>query len=335
MIVTIPYEFKNGQPETGNIIIDTVNGPFCGEKYFELRPQSVSTIDVSGTPYDCTFFTFEGDVYGTYSKTPQEFIDLSVQCFECANTGEIGCVCDEQEAKFDWDLTAHTADAYVSTTIVKDVGAVGGPFVYSLDLTVNGTPYASGLIVWDDNAPAGPASESVKDYFDAIIAAIEGLSIPEYEGAWNKGVNDAADNNEGVGMLQLFFNTGTTVNLLTIEANAAPLGTFTGPTATITYAEIEFTDTSVVAPSDIITDYTWYVWDGENIAVSTNGNNPTYAVWGIQSCNYLNPNNGWILTLVIGTQNGCVYNNVATAIIIPADVNDCIVNGNAQTGSGK
>lgn len=333
MIITIPYEFKNGIPEVGNIYIDTTDGPYCGEKYFELRPQSVSTIDVLGTPYDCTFFNFEGNIYGVYSKTPQEFIDLSVLCFSCANSDEGFCGCEEQETTFDWDLTAHYADAYASTTIVKDVGT--GNFVYTLDLTVNAVVYATGLVIWDDSDPAGPASESVRDYFDALIAAIDGLAIPEYEGAWNKAVNGAADNNEGVDMLQLFFNTGTTVNVFSISANAAPIGTVGAAVPTITYAEMEFLDTSVVGPADLITDYTWQCWDGENIMVSTDWANPTFPVWSIQSCDYLNPNNAWILSSAIVTQNGCVYNNVATAIVLASDVNDCIVNGVAKIGTGK
>lgn len=328
-VITIPYQFKNGLPESGDIVIDTTNGPLCGEKYFELRPTKVSEIQTGGSTVQCTYFRYDGIEYGVYTKTPSEFIDLSIQCFPC-DGGD--CNCNEQETTFDWEMTAHESDSYLSTTIVKPVGS--GDFLYQLILEVDSVVYASSVTVWNDALTVDPASQVTKDYIDAIIALIESYNIPNFNSGWNKAVNGMADNKNGVGMLELFFEVGATINQFVIEANAVSYGTISANGQKYDYAEIEFTDNSTVNVSDNIVEYTWGVWDGENMMVSTDGDNPTTPVWNLQSCGYLNPNNGWVMTEVISTTNGCVSNNTATAIINSTDILDCITNGTTKTGTG-
>lgn len=330
-LVLIPYDYKNGVRAPDSIAIETNNFELCGEKYFELRILSVVNGYSNGTPVLVTSFSYKGDIYSVESDTisSQDLIYLINNAFSCP----LDCNCDGQDTTFDYELTASQVDAFYSDKIVEDVG--GGNAIYAFtSITINGTPYPTATI-WDDAIVGEKAADKPFDYIAEIISYLESLSIPQYKGAFNRAVNDMADNYEGDNLLELYFTSGTTV-VITISINAAPSGSFGGMTTKTIALSLEFTDTSTLSPSDSIVSRIWSVSDGQTkLENSTNGT-ILLPVYTIQGCGYnLDTTKGWVLNEVIRTENGCTIDNLATAVILPVDIEDCITNGTIKTGSGS
>lgn len=329
-LVTIPYNFKNGVAESGTISIDTINFELCGEKYFELRVLSVVNGYSSGSPTLITSFKYLGDVYGVAATTitTANLIALANNAFACP----LDCDCEGQATKFDYQLSPSQVDAFFSNNIVQDVGGANAVYAFT-DITVNGITFPN-TTIWDDSVVGEKAADKPYDYIGEIITYIESLSIAQYQGAWNKAKNDMADNYEGDNLLELYFISGTTVSI-TISINAAPSGTF-GSMVTKTVAlSLDFTDNSDLAPSDSIVATTWQASDGETILSNETNGLIRIPVYTIQGCGQnLDTTKGWVLNEIIKTANGCTINNVATAVILPADIKDCIDNGVIKTGSG-
>lgn len=312
----------------GNLSIDTSSYELCGEKYFELRPLRVVDIVVGAVTNTVTFFNYLGDEYGVYSITPDEFIAASKLCFTCEND----CNCSDEVCSFTYSLTADDGDSWVSNDIVAAVGS--GNKVYTISgIVIDGTPYAGGGI-WDDIVEGEQASDVVSDYIDAIIAYLDGLSIPEFKGGWNRAKNGMANNNLGDDLLELFFDAGTTV-AMDIEINGVPTGTFAFGVNKTIGLDLLLTDTSVVNPSDAINNRTWRVTDGFVITGYGATSPISFPVWTIQNCTFLDINKGWIITEAIITDNECYINNAATAVILTADIQDCIATQTTKNGTGE
>ncbi len=323
-IISLPYEYKNGVATSGNITIDTTNYPLCGQKYFELRPLRVLNI---GTDL-CIYYQYQGDEYGTDSLSIDDFFDKINQAYVCPDD----CNCNLQEAGFDYELTALRAVDWSSSAIVEAVGS--GNKVYSIStLTVDGVSYATATI-WDDSTKPTRASDTPKDYIDEIISYIEGLSIPSYKGAFNRAVNDASDNHLGTDLLSLYFGTAILVDIK-ITISGVVTGSFIEVADTTIALSLELTDTSTLNPSDSISDRVWSVTDGQNNLVYKTTSPALLSVWTIQGCSNLNPNNNWVLTEVIETENECYVDNVSTGIIESGDINTCITAGTPITGNGN
>ena len=327
MAVSIPYQYFNGQEldncGTENLTIDNGNFSFCGEKYFTLRIIDI----VNGV----TTFEYNGNTYGVTSLTTDELITLLASVFTCPNG-----YCNGQDASFDWTLTPLSADKWTSQTIVNEVEVVQPDVVYSITaITINGTPY--GIlphVIWDDTDPEGNASTHVADYIDAIIAYIESLSITEYIGAVNNGVNGVSDNLDGTGLLELYFTTGTTV-VITIDEPTIPIsGTFTGGVLTTYALTLLLEDTSTMASGDVLVTTNYQVSDGNDFIGNTTTPDATVLPYNIfcGECG-LDPNSNWLLNETIVTQNICVKDNMCTGYITTAEIQDAILNQTTKTGS--
>jgi hypothetical protein len=325
--VSIPYQFKNGQEiancGTDNLVIDTTNFILCGEKYFTLRITDISD--------GVTTFSYNGDTYGNSSLSTDELITLLSTAFVCPSS-----YCSGQNASFDWTLTPLSGDKWTSQTIVNEVLNVQPDLVYSIDsIVINATPY--GIlphVIWDDTDPEGNASTHVADYIDAIITYIESLSIPEYLGAVNHGVNGVADNLDGTGLLELYFVTGTTVVITLSEPTTPIAGTFTGGILTTYALTLLMEDTSTQASGDVLTQTNYEVSDGVNMIGNITTPDATLIPYNIfcGSCG-LDENSSWILNQTIITQNTCAKDNFCTGYIPLVDIIDCIDNQSTKTGN--
>jgi len=328
--LNIPYEIKNGV-ETNNccsesLLINLSEYPLCGEKYFVLRIINVSEMDGKIV----TTFEYNGDTYGVYSISSDDLISLLNTAFVCP---ENGGNCSAQNTEFTWALNPITLDEWSSDNIVNEVANPQPDTTYTItSITIDGTPYVpTPHLIWDDSVD-GNATQNTKDYIDAIIAYIEGLSIPQYKGAVNHAKNDMVSTNFGDNLLSLYFTPTTTV-LITI-VSALPLsGTFNFVDNVTAEMELTITDTSTLSVGDNIIFQNNQVSDGFN---QLGGNKigsiniPVYSLF----LNYgLNISQGWIINETIATQNECVVNNLATAIIQSSDIKDCLYNKVAKSGT--
>ena len=329
-LVTIPYNFKNGVAESGTISVDTINFELCGEKYFELRILSVVNGYLNGTSTIITSFKYLGDIYGVAATTitTANLILLINNAFVCP----LNCDCEGQETSFRYQLDPMQVDAFFSNKILQDVGGANAVYAFT-DITINGVTFPN-TTIWDDSIVGEKAADKPYDFIGEIISYIESLSIAQYQGAWNKAKNDMVDNYEGDNLLELYFISGTTISI-TIDINAAPSGNF-GSMVTKTIAlGLTFTDASNLALSDSIVSTTWQVSDGLTILSNETNGLIRIPVYTIQECGQnLDTTKGWVLNEIIKTANGCTINNVATAVILPSDIKDCIDNGVIKTGNG-
>ncbi len=323
MAVSIPYQYYNGQElencGSENLTIDNSNFSFCGEKYFTLRIVSI----INGV----TTFEYNGNTYGVSSLSTDDLIILLASVFTCPNGYCVG-----QEASFDWELTPIEADKWTSTTILNDVSP--SLVTYSLiDITVNGITYGVlPYVFWDDNVD-GNASENAYDFMQAIIDYLVSLSIPEYVGAVNNATNGVADNLQGVGLLDLYFETGTIVSIDITAPASVIAGTFTGGTSTVVMLSLETRDTSIMSVGDVLTQTNWQITDQSNLIGNTTTPIATVIPYNIfcGDCG-LEENNNWLITETIVTQNTCARNNVAYGYITIAEITDALA-GNIQTGT--
>jgi hypothetical protein len=330
-LVKIPYEYFNGEDITNcgtcskELIIDVTDYPLCGEKYFTLR-----LVDISG---GVSTFEYNGDRYGVTSITATALVTLINTAFVCPN--DYGC--NGQVASFQWDLAALSGNRHRSLTIVNDVELVQPNLIYSITvLDINGTSYG-GLpyVVWDDTGAGGNASTHVADYVDAIIAYIESLSIPEYIGAINHARNGMSDNNNGTNMLDLFFVTTTTVDIQIDEPTEPINGSFVTGGLVETYAlELTLQDTSDISVGDILLQTNYTLSDGVQELVNSTTPTSIISPYNIfcGGCG-LTPERGWIATEVICTEEVCIKDNVATAVIPVADILDCIATQTPKSGT--
>lgn len=328
MIISIPYEYFNGKQlsdcSSEYLTIDTGNYSLCSDKYYELRLVSITTVDSQVL----STFSYNNELYGTISLTPDALISLLATAFVCPPSN-----CDGQDASFDWELNPVVADKWVSTTIVNSVSPTN--VVYSVSsITINGIGYGVLPYVFWTDAIDGNASSNTFDYVEALIAYIASLSIPEYVGAINLATNGMADNLSGVGLLELYFEVGTTV-VITITAPAPViLGTFTGGTTVTTNLTLELTDTSTMAGGDVLSTVNYIVSDGLTALGSTgviDTDIPVYSIF-CKNCN-INPNNYWIINNVLITQNGCATDNLSTGYITPTQIQTVITSQTPDTGS--
>lgn len=326
-LITIPYQYKNKIAESGSITIDTTDYPLCGDKFFDFKPIRVSS-DAEGVGEICIFYIYDSVEYGTNSLSIDDYFALINRCYECPND----CNCNQQEAGFSYALTPYRAKEWVSSEIVKAVGS--GNKTYSLStITVNGISYTPATI-WNDAAEATRASDTPRDYIAEIITYIEGLSIPEYKGAYNKAVNNSDDNHLGDGLLSLYFESTATVSIV-VTISGVVTGSFAEAGLTTTTLVLELTNTSTINPSDNITGNTWIATDGERMLANYNSIDFDMLVWTIQTCSAsLNPNDNWVVNLVIQTENECYVNNVSTAILKSSDILKCISTGTPISGNG-
>jgi len=329
MIISIPYSYINGIPvgDCGvqNLTIDLTGYPLCTDKYFELRIVSISTVDGQ----TITTFNYQQNTYGTTTLSPTELILLLSTAFICPPS--YGCL--GQEASFDWELTPIQADKWISDSIVNAVSPSNVVYSFS-DITVNGIAYTPLPHVFWTDAVDGNASSHVFDYIEEIIAYIVSLNIPEYVGAINYASNGMSDNLDGTGLLELYFETGTTVSIDITAPSPVIAGTFTGGTATTVMLSLEITDTSTMATGDILTQTNYQVTDGVNLIGSTTTPVATVLPYNIfcGGCG-LNKNQSWVITETIVTQNVCARNNVATGYIESDEIIDAINNVITKTGS--
>ncbi len=323
-IISLPYEYKNGLASSGTITIDTTTYPLCGDKYSQLIPKKALSI---GTDL-CIYYDYNGDEYGTSSLSIDDFYEKINQSYTCPPN----CNCDEQEAGFSYEFTAIRYVDWSSNDIVKAVGS--GNKVYSIStLVVNGVSYATATI-WDDSSKPTRASDTPKDYIDEIISYIEGLSIPEYKGAYNRAINGAADNHLGDNLLSLYFDLTITVDIK-ITISGVVTGDFVEIGATTTAVSLELTDSSTINPSDSISYRLWSITDGEETIFYKDISPALLSVWTIQGCLGLSSSNNWIIALLINTETDCYTNNVSSTIVESADIISCIDSGTTITGNGK
>lgn len=326
--VSIPYEIKNGVESTTTqyLLIDTSNYAFCGDKYFELMITGTSVIGAN----TCTYFNFQGDNYGCYSKTTNALIALINTVFVC----EPSTSCAVQLTKFNWELTPITNDSWYSDAIVNEVLNVQPNEIYRItDLKINGIDYgALPYTIWNDSTEATNASVTVKDYLDKIIAYLVTLSIPEYVGAVNHAQNGMADNLWGTKLLELFFEAGTTVDIQITSADT-PSGVFTFNELKTTQVQLELTDDSTIDLGDAINQITWVASDGTANLVNNEMPIGTMYPYSVLVTPQLNKANSWVLYEIIVTDNVCQFNNVGTYVIPSTEIIDCIDNQITKSGT--
>jgi hypothetical protein len=325
--IQIPYQFLNGVElqdcgcGTEYLTIDTTNFPLCQQKYFTLRLVSISN--------GVNTFSYNGNLYGNNTLTASQLITLINTAFQCPNS--YGCL--GQVAKFKYTLTALTADKWTSQNIVNNVSVTS--LIYSFGaITINGVPYPPiPHVFWNDTIN-GNASSQTFDYVQAIIDYIESLNIPEYVGAINNGSNGMSDNYDGDGLLELYFEVGTTVVITITEPTQPIAGTFTGGVLTTTALTLLMENTSDLSSGDVLTTTNYQVSDGNNQVMKSTTPDATIIPYNIfcDGCG-LNENNGFIMDLVIVTEQGCARNNLATGIITAVDILDCINNQTTKTGT--
>lgn len=333
-LVIFNYQFKNGIAVadcttscTGiDLVVDTDQDQLCGEKYFELR---IIDVQYDGTD-TLTTFTYNGDRYTT-DEALSTLIPKINSVFVCDTTTD----CQAQDCKFNLDLTAVNSDRRLSTTIVEEVMLLQPVRQYEFtNIEVGATTY-SFTTFWDDSSD-GSASENVADYIDAIIAYIEALSIPEYICSVNLARNGMAVNNQGVGMLQMYFDAGTTpVNINIQDTTATIVGSISTLTANVTaFMNLELTDTSIVSAGDIIETFTFEVTDG-TFKTFSQDDNPTIPVYSVlNTINNINTTNkGLVISGCIATANECVSDNVGIAIIPHTDILACLTSQTAYTAT--
>jgi hypothetical protein len=333
-LVIFNYQLKNGIAVadcttscTGiDLVVDTDKDQLCGEKYFELRIVDVQ-YDGSNT---LTTFTYNGDRYTT-DEALSTLIPKINSVFVCDTTTD----CQAQDCKFSLDLTAVDSDKRASTTIVEEVMLVQPVRQYEFtNIEVDAVTYTFGTF-WDDSID-GSASTNVADYIDAIIAYIEALSIPEYIGSVNLARNGMAVNNQGVGMLEMYFDVGTTpVNINIQDTTSTIVGAVSTLTASVTaYMNLELTDTSIVSAGDTIETFTFEITDGV-YRTFVQDDNPTIPVYSVfeTSQNINTTNKGLVISECIATTNECVSDNVGIAIIPHTDILACLTSQTPYTAT--
>jgi hypothetical protein len=326
-LISIPYSFKNNE-SVGDcgieyLIVDNSNFSLCGEKYFTLNVVNLPVIDgVQGVA-----FTYNEDTYVTTSLTPTETIQLLATAFTCPNG-----YCNGQEASFGWELTPLEADKWTSTTILNNVSPASVTYSFS-DITVNAVVYNPlPHVFWQDNID-GNASENAYDFMQAIIDYIVSLNIPEYVGAVNNASNGVSNNLQGVGLLDLYFETGISVSIDITAPAPVISGTFTGGTATVVMLSLETDDTSNMAVGDVLTQTNWQITDGNTMIGNTTTPTATTFPYNIFCGNCaLSESDNWLITEVIITQNTCARNNVAYGYVSIAEIADALA-GNIQIGT--
>lgn len=328
-LVVFTYQYKNGIPIADcstscsgvDLVVDTEKEGLCGQKYFELR---ITDVQYDGTD-TLTTFTFNGDSYTTNEDLDALIAKIN-SCFICDTDVD----CKLQQCSFDLELTATNSDKRASTTIVEEVMMVQPARKYEFStIDINGVSYPT-TFIWNDLVD-GSASTHVADYIDAMIAYLESLSIPEYIGSINRARNGMAQNNEGVGMFEVYLTAGTTPVNITIQDDTA---TITGAISTLTtdvtaFMQVELTDTSVVSAGDSIVSNSYQVTDGDITRYNTNAN-PTIEVYSVfdTSQNINTTNKGVVISECIATQNECSYNNVGNVVIPHTNILACL---NSQT----
>lgn len=335
-LVIFNYQLKNGIPVADcttscsgvDLVVDTEQDQLCGEKYFELR---IIDVQYDGTD-TLTTFTYNGDRYTT-DEALSTLIPKINSAFICDTTND----CLAQDCKFNVSLTALNSDKRLSTTIVEEVMLVQPVRQYEFtNIEVGATTY-SFTTFWDDSSD-GSASTHVADYIDAIITYIEALSIPEYIGSVNLARNGMAVNNEGVGMLAMYFDAGTTpVNINIQDTSATIVGAISTLTANVTAEmNLELTDISIVSAGDTIETFSFEITDGIMKTFSQD-DNPTIPVYSVfeTSQNINTTNKGLVITECIATANECASDNVGIAIIPHSDILACLTSQTTFTGTSS
>ena len=335
-LVVFNYQYKNGIPIADcstscsgvDLVIDTQKEELCGQKYFELRITDVQ-YDGSNT---LTTFTYNGDSYTT-NEDLDDLIGKINSCFICDASTD----CKVQDCSFNLELTAVNSDKRVSTTIVEEVMLVQPARKYQFtNIEIGATSYPT-TFLWNDLVD-GSASRNVADYIDALIAYIESLSIPEYIGSINRARNGMSENNQGVGMLEIYLVDGTTPVNITIQDDTA---TISGAVSTLTSnvtakMNLELTDTSTISAGDSIVSNSYQVTDGFITRYATD-DNPTIEVYSVFNTpqNINTTNKGLVISECIATENECSYNNVGNAVIPHSDILACLNSQTTYTASSQ
>lgn len=333
--VSIPYEIKNGVAvgSTAYILIDTNEYPLCQDMGFELPITSV-VMDLDRV---ATSYSYQGDTYTTTSMSTDDLVTLLKTAFVCPPTVTCGCI-----AKFEWTLTPLKYKKWVSGTILKEIAESNPNCTYRItNFTVGGVNYApTPVTIWvdADSDSLGHASVYSYQYCEAIIAWVEDRAIPSYQGAVIRAV-DNEFNNSGTGILELYFTNGVAVAIVIIETRFGVSGTFTDGGLVYCKTNLRLVDTSTIPTGSELTSNEWIVYDGVSM-IGSSILSPTqiypYNIFyksGNAVYTALDTNKGWIIKGNAGYAPTCWASAVSTAVISISQIEDCIVNGNVQTGT--